>query len=47
MTKSVKDAADILGIEFVDHVIVGCPKGGRAYFYSFKRDNVGSIEYKE
>lgn len=34
ITKRVRDAADILGIKMLDHIIIGSPNFGRGY-YSF------------
>lgn len=37
MTRRIREAADILKIEFCDHMIIGAPGGGRArHWFSFK-----------
>ncbi|GEP45977.1 hypothetical protein BGE01nite_52680 [Brevifollis gellanilyticus] len=37
LTRRVKEAADILGITFADHVIIGCPSESRPHpYFSFR-----------
>jgi DNA repair protein RadC len=36
ITRSLKDAAHLLQINLIDHVILGSPDGGRVPYYSFK-----------
>jgi DNA repair protein RadC len=39
-TKQVAGAAELVGIRFLDHVIIGRPHGGRQPYYSFKEGGV-------
>ncbi|MCA1963718.1 MAG: DNA repair protein RadC [Prosthecobacter sp.] len=39
LTRRVKDAADLMGLTFVDHVIIGCPAEGRVRPYFSFRDH--------
>lgn len=36
LTRQVKESSDIIGINFLDHVVVGSPKLDQAPYYSFK-----------
>ena len=36
ITRTMKEAADLLKIHLVDHVIIGAPAPGRAAYYSFR-----------
>lgn len=39
-TRRIRDAAGVIGVEFLDHVILGRPAEGRAPFYSFRQVGV-------
>ncbi len=37
MTKRVREAANVVGVEFLDHVIIGAPSGSRTHpYFSFR-----------
>jgi DNA repair protein RadC len=36
VTKNLLEAANLLQVRLVDHVILGSPEGGRTPFYSFR-----------
>ncbi|MBK1815730.1 JAB domain-containing protein [Luteolibacter yonseiensis] len=36
ITRAIKDAADLLKINLLDHVIIGAPAPGRTPYYSFR-----------
>jgi DNA repair protein RadC len=36
VTKNLLEAANLLQVRLVDHVILGSPEGGRSPFYSFR-----------
>ena len=41
MTRRIREAADILKIEFCDHIIIGAPGGGRSrHWFSFKESGM-------
>lgn len=40
LTRRLHDAADLLQLRFVDHVIIGAPDGGRPPYYSFKENRL-------
>jgi len=40
VTKRLRDAAEILQINFIDHIIVGKPDGGRHPFFSFREAGI-------
>lgn len=40
LTRRLKDAAELLQIKLLDHIIIGAPAEGRAPYYSFKETGV-------
>jgi DNA repair protein RadC len=36
ITRSLREAAALLQINLIDHIILGSPDGGRVPYYSFK-----------
>ena len=40
ITRNLREAAQLLQVNLVDHVILGSPDGGRVPFYSFKESGI-------
>lgn len=40
LTRRIHEAADLLQLRLVDHVIIGSPEDGRAPYFSFKENNL-------
>ena len=39
LTRRIHEAADLLQLRFIDHIIIGSPEDGRAPYYSFKENH--------
>ena len=39
LTRRIHEAADLLRINFIDHIIIGTPEEGRQPYFSFKENN--------
>jgi DNA repair protein RadC len=40
LTRRIHEAADLLRINLIDHIIVGTPEEGRQPYFSFKENNL-------
>ena len=36
----IQEAADLLQLQFVDHIIIGAPEKGRPSYFSFKENRL-------
>lgn len=39
-TRRMVEAADLMGLRFIDHIVVGRPEGGRSPYYSFREAGI-------